>query len=126
MTLQANQIYVYCEHPSKRFAFAAKDDLQVTIEDHHMTQYAVDESSIPNNPNEKTFDGATWTQIPNVQADRDMSSLRKQRNKLLAETDWWAMSDVTMTQAQRDYRQALRDITGTYTSLDDVVWPAKP
>ena len=53
--------------------------------------------------------------------------LRKKRNQLLAETDHWAYQDTPdMTQAQLDYRQALRDITNTYTSLDDVVWPSKP
>tara|TARA_Y100001937_G_C6993128_1_gene273024 strand:- start:298 stop:708 length:411 start_codon:yes stop_codon:yes gene_type:complete len=52
--------------------------------------------------------------------------LRKQRNYLLAQTDWWAMSDLTMTDAQKKYRQDLRDITKTATSLDDVSWPSKP
>jgi len=53
--------------------------------------------------------------------------LRKHRDRLLAETDYWMFSDTTtVTQAQLDYRQALRDITDTYTSLDDVVWPTKP
>lgn len=53
-------------------------------------------------------------------------ALRLERNRRLAETDWWAGSDHTMTQAQTNYRQALRDITNTATSLDDVVWPTKP
>ena len=53
-------------------------------------------------------------------------TLRKQRNQKIAETDWWANSDLTMTQAQTDYRQALRDITNTYSSYLDVVWPTKP
>lgn len=52
--------------------------------------------------------------------------LREKRNTLLAETDWWASSDLTMTAEQTAYRQALRDITDTYSSLDDVVWPEKP
>ena len=52
--------------------------------------------------------------------------LRHQRNMRLQETDWWAGSDLTMTQAQIDYRKALRDITKTYTSVDDVVWPTEP
>lgn len=60
------------------------------------------------------------------QADRDMESLRKERDQMLAETDWWASSDLTMTDAQTNYRQALRDITDTYSSLADVVWPTKP
>ena len=55
-----------------------------------------------------------------------MELLRRERNSRLAETDWWANSDLTMTAEQTAYRQALRDITDTYTSLDDVVWPTKP
>ena len=56
-----------------------------------------------------------------------LDELRTERNRLIAETDWWDMSDTpTMTDAQTTYRQALRDITDTYTSLDDVVWPTKP
>ena len=39
-----------------------------------------------------------------------MKRLREERDKKLAETDWWAMSDRTMTTEQTNYRQALRDI----------------
>jgi len=60
------------------------------------------------------------------EADRNLSALRAERNAKLAETDWWASSDLTMTAEQTAYRQALRDITDTYSSLDDVVWPTKP
>jgi len=59
-------------------------------------------------------------------AEGKLIALRKERNSLLALTDWWASSDLTMTAEQTTYRQALRDITDTYTSLDDVVWPTKP
>jgi hypothetical protein len=52
--------------------------------------------------------------------------LRVERNRKIAETDWWASSDLTMTDAQKKYRQDLRDITKTATSLDDVKWPEKP
>ena len=52
--------------------------------------------------------------------------LRRMRNAKLAETDWWASSDLTMSSAQTKYRQDLRDITKTATSLDDVSWPEKP
>ena len=61
-----------------------------------------------------------------LEAAIPMKMLRTERNQRLAETDWWASSDLTMTAAQTAYRQALRDITETYTSLDDVVWPTKP
>lgn len=56
-----------------------------------------------------------------------LNELRTERNRLISETDWWDMSDTpTMTTAQTTYRQALRDITKTYSSLDDVKWPTKP
>lgn len=55
-----------------------------------------------------------------------INQLRAERNRRIAETDWWASSDLTMTDEQRAYRQALRDITNTYKSLDEVVWPTKP
>ena len=60
------------------------------------------------------------------QAARELDALRRLRDEKLANTDWWASSDLTMTEAQTAYRQALRDITDTYTSLDDVVWPEVP
>jgi hypothetical protein len=57
----------------------------------------------------------------------NLKRLRMERNKMLIDTDYWDASDTpTMSQGQIDYRQALRDITNTYTSLDDVVWPTKP
>jgi len=55
-----------------------------------------------------------------------LNELRRERNRLLADTDYLALSDQTMTDAMTTYRQALRDITNTYTSLDDVVFPEKP
>ena len=61
-------------------------------------------------------------------ADRELAELRTQRNILLSETDWWASSDLTMTDAQKKYRQDLRDITKTYQSLSDknFKFPTKP
>ena len=54
-----------------------------------------------------------------------LSKLRMQRDIFITETDWWVLPDRTPTQEQLDYRQALRDITDHYSSLDDVVWPEK-
>ena len=59
-------------------------------------------------------------------AEQPLKELRAERDRLIAATDWWASSDLTMTAEQLAYRQALRDITQSYTSLDDVVWPVKP
>lgn len=66
-----------------------------------------------------------WT---DGQADRDLAELRTQRNSLLSKTDWWASSDITMTDAQKKYRQDLRDITKTFSSLSDkdFKFPTKP
>ena len=62
-----------------------------------------------------------------ILAEGDLASLRVERNKRLIETDFWAYPDrPPMTDAQKAYRQALRDITNSYTSLKDVVWPVKP
>lgn len=74
--------------------------------------------------------GVTWAQLAakrdELIAAQPLKELRAERNRLIAETDWWASSDLTMTAEQTAYRQALRDITNTYSSLDDVVWPVKP
>jgi len=66
------------------------------------------------------------SKIAELGAAEPMRLLREVRNQMLAETDWWVLPDNTSTQAQLDYRQALRDITNTYSSLDNVVWPEKP
>ena len=74
--------------------------------------------------------GTTWSAVSAKKAEliaaEPMRLLRAERDRLIAVTDWWASSDRTMTNAQRAYRQALRDITSTATSLDDVTWPTKP
>ena len=57
----------------------------------------------------------------------NLEELRRVRNKLLSETDYWVLSDTAeATSAQTKYRQDLRDITKIATSLDDVTWPTKP
>ena len=74
--------------------------------------------------------GTTWAAVSAKQTEltaaEPLNALREERNKRIAETDWWASSDLTMTAEQTAYRQALRDITESATSLDDVTWPEKP
>ena len=63
-----------------------------------------------------------------LQADVDAQwqRIREKRNQLIANTDWAVLPDSPHdTQAVRDYRQALRDIT-EYATPDDVVWPDNP
>jgi hypothetical protein len=74
--------------------------------------------------------GTTWAAVSakkdELVAAEPLRLLREERNRRIAETDWWASSDLTMTAEQTAYRQALRDITDNATSLDDVTWPTKP
>ena len=58
--------------------------------------------------------------------DRKAEEVRTQRDDLLAETDWWASSDLTMTAEQAAYRQALRDVPSQEGFPDTVTWPVKP
>lgn len=62
------------------------------------------------------------------QASRDLAELRNERTLLLSETDYMGLSDVTMSDAWKKYRQALRDITKTYKSMNDkdFKFPDKP
>ena len=52
-------------------------------------------------------------------------SVREKRNALLAETDYWCLSDHNVTQEQLDYRQALRDVP-QQAEFPNVTWPTKP
>jgi len=74
--------------------------------------------------------GVTWSQVDTKKTElvnaEPMRLLREERNSRLAATDWWGLSDLTMNSDRTAYRQALRDITNTYNSLDTVVWPTKP
>ena len=59
--------------------------------------------------------------------DREMEILRTKRNQLLAETDWWAMPDSPeMTDAQKSYRKALRDLPENTANPAEVTWPTAP
>ena len=64
--------------------------------------------------------------LAELETAEQLEKLRTERNKLLTETDHYGLSDQTMTDAMTTYRQSLRDITKTYSNLDDVVWPEKP
>ena len=74
--------------------------------------------------------GTTWSEVKakadEIKAAEPMKLLRAERDSRLAVTDWWASSDLTMSDERKAYRQELRDITKSATSLDDVKWPTKP
>ena len=79
-------------------------------------------------------DGVTHTKAEQeaaYQAQLDAvaaKAVRDQRARLLAETDWMALSDNTLTEEMAAYRQALRDITDhvNFPHLQEADWPVKP
>lgn len=82
----------------------------------------------------------TWSQVKakydELLALEPMRLLREERDKKLAETDWWTIrsndTGVSLTQEQKDYKQALRDLPSTASPtlvngmLSNVTWPEKP
>ena len=61
--------------------------------------------------------------------DRAIADVRSTRDRLLAATDYLALSDQTLSAEMTTYRQALRDITDGVTTTDDIdaiTWPTKP
>ena len=68
-------------------------------------------------------------QLPIVEFELSLEDLRQKRNVLLAETDYFALSDVTMSDEMKTYRQELRDITNgldTVEKVNAVTFPTKP
>ena len=60
---------------------------------------------------------------------RAQANLRSRRNQLLAETDFYALSDVTLSDDMKTYRQELRDLPSgkdTVEKCNNVTWPTKP
>ena len=76
--------------------------------------------------------GTTWADVKakydEMVAAKPMADLRVERDRRLAETDWWASSDLTMSDAQKKYRTDLRNVPAQsgVTGLDNVTWPTKP
>ena len=69
---------------------------------------------------------ATWAA---GEDDRALASMREDRNRRLADTDWYAVSDLTMSADMTTYRQDLRDLPAGKTTkahVDAATWPTKP
>ena len=69
---------------------------------------------------------AAWA---NAAPARALAELRSRRNRLLAETDFYGNSDVTMSDDMTTYRQALRDLPAGKDTVDkcnNATWPTKP
>ena len=66
--------------------------------------------------------------FPVPSEEDDLSWLRSERNRRIAETDWTQLPDVPEETKLKweSYRQQLRDITNMYSNMAEVVWPDKP
>ena len=64
--------------------------------------------------------------IEQYQKDVDWSFVRYKRDRELARTDWWALKDLTMSQAKKDYRIFLRDLPQNYETANEAAdaWAA--
>ena len=65
----------------------------------------------------------------NAAPARALAEMRAKRTRLLAQTDFYALSDVTMSSDMTTYRQALRDLPAgkdTVQKVNDATWPTKP
>jgi hypothetical protein len=119
-----------------------------TISDEVLAEYGVYEVKSPPAPDHDpethfveyapvpTFVDGAWVYAPSVRplsaeqiAERiasRASAIRLERDRLLAETDWRALSDVTLSADWAAYRQALRDIPAQSGFPNSVVWPVRP
>ena len=84
-------------------------------------------------PNNNKPDYITWLNVSNhigvYNFKKSMEDLRAKRDRLIAETDYLALSDQTLSAEMSTYRQALRDITNGITTVEqanNVTWPTKP
>ena len=78
---------------------------------------------------EETAADNAETAYNNAATARALSRLRERRNRLLAETDFYGNSDVTMSDDMKTYRQALRDLPAGKDTVDkcnNATWPTKP
>lgn len=85
-----------------------------------------------NEEDRKILEGTTFPEgtsaddLPTEEVALFSEVFREKRDTLLAETDWWAVSDRTMTQAETDYRQALRDVPQQDGFPVNITWPTRP
>ena len=84
---------------------------------------------VPFTAQEETAADNAETAWNNGALSRAQANLREKRNRLLADTDYYALSDVTMSNDMKTYRQNLRDLPDgkdTVEKCDNATWPTKP
>jgi hypothetical protein len=97
------------------------------------TVFQIDGTSIPSDPANRHYaemleeiEAGEAEILPYAPPAKTWNKIRWERDRLMAETDWWALSDQTLSSEQSAYRQALRDVPQAFDNPDDVVWPTPP
>jgi len=111
---QAEGVYNIKYYASKRDAEEIKD---IDGNSHDPKQYV-----------QSHFIGQDDTRDARILAEK-LANLRKRRNNLLTESDWWASSDLVMSDDRKAYRQALRDLPSgldTEEKVNGATFPTKP
>lgn len=78
---------------------------------------------------DETWNGSAYVSeafVDNRTDEEKWIDIRIERNEKLAETDYYALSDVTMSTEMTTYRQSLRDLPSTQSDPDNITWPTKP
>ena len=71
-------------------------------------------------------DAEAWRAARGLSTEEQLENLREERNRRLAETDYLALSDATLSEDMRSYRQALRDLPSNTSDPANPTWPVKP
>jgi hypothetical protein len=71
-------------------------------------------------------DAEAWRAARGLSTEEQLQNLREKRNQLLAETDYLALADATLSEDMRTYRQALRDLPANTSDPANPTWPVKP
>ena len=87
--------------------------------------HATPDGEIPFTAEEEAAQDALEAEWAAGESARLAEMARAERNAKLAETDWTASSDITMSAAMTAYRQALRDVPAQSGFPSDITWPSK-
>jgi hypothetical protein len=82
--------------------------------------------SIPVFPGNRHYDEIVASEMviaPYVVPEKEWDEIRSERDALLHDSDWMAMADRTISEAQTEYRKKLRDIPQDFANPAAVVWP---
>ena len=85
----------------------------------------IDGVAVPFTPEQETARDAEEAAEEAAKPARAMASLRTKRDHLLNDTDWWASTDLSITEAQTNYRQALRDLPANTPDPANPTWPTQ-